>query len=101
MGTFAPAWVNCYTCVTATELPQELKWAHAGHLHQEAHMQKIISIALVLVGIVFVSVMTLNVTHTETNATKSKIHSGMATYGLHVALPNNIKTFPVEVVPLP
>jgi hypothetical protein len=59
-------------------------------------MRKIISIALVLVGIVFVSVMApSNTVNTET---KNQIHSGM---GLHVALPNNIKTFPVELAPLP
>jgi hypothetical protein len=59
-------------------------------------MRKIISIPLVLVGIVFVSVMApSNTVNTET---KNQIHSGM---GLHVALPNNIKTFPVELPPLP
>ena len=65
-------------------------------------MQRIL-IALVLGG-VFVSVMaslTKTGIHAEMEATKNQIHSGMAIYGLHVALPNNIKTVPVELVPLP
>jgi hypothetical protein len=58
-------------------------------------MRKILNIALVLGGI-FVSVMasaTKTVTHTETDA--------MAIHGLQVRVPNGMKNFPVELIPLP
>jgi hypothetical protein len=58
-------------------------------------MLKILNIALVLGGI-FVSVAasrTTTVTHTETDA--------MAIHGLQVRVPNDMKTFPAELVPLP
>ena len=67
-------------------------------------MRRILMIALVLLGGIFVSVMaslTKTVTRTETDATKTQIHSGMANYDLHVAQPNKMKTLPVELVPLP
>jgi hypothetical protein len=66
-----------------------------GHLQQEAHMRKTLNIALVLGGIL-VSVMastSKTVTHTETDL--------MAIHGLQVRVPNNMKAFPVELVPLP
>ena len=34
-------------------------------------------------------------------ATKSQFHNGISIYGLHVALPETMKTFPAELVPLP
>jgi hypothetical protein len=58
-------------------------------------MRKILNIALVLGGI-FVSVVastTKTVTHTETDL--------MAIHGLQVRVPNNMKTFPMELVPMP
>ena len=68
-------------------------------------MREILSIASVLAvaGFFVVTVMALSLAlsktvDTATDATKNQIHSGM---GLHVALPNNIKDFPVELVPLP
>jgi hypothetical protein len=33
--------------------------------------------------------------------TKSQFYNGISIYGLHVALPETMKTFPVELVPLP
>jgi hypothetical protein len=69
-----------------------------------ANMRRILIIALVLLGGIFVSVMaslTKTVTRTETDATKTQIHSRMANYDLHVAQPNKMKTLPVELVPLP
>ena len=67
---------------------------------QEAHMRQIpkIKIALVLgvLGGIFVSVVTsptTAVTHTETDL--------MAIHGLQVRVPNDMKIFPVELIPLP
>jgi len=34
-------------------------------------------------------------------ATKNSFHNEVSIYGLHVALPENMRTFPVELVPLP
>lgn len=68
---------------------------NGGASAQEAHMLKILSIALVLGGI-FTSVVastTKPVTHTETDA--------MAIHGLQVRVPNGMKTFPLELLPLP
>ena len=64
-------------------------------------MRKIAGIALVLGGI-FVSVMAPNttVTRTETDVmTNNQIYRGMT--GLRVSLPVDMKSFPVELVPLP
>ena len=58
-------------------------------------MRKILNIALVLGGI-FVSVAastTQTVTHTETDL--------MAIHGLQIRVPNDMRTFPVELIPLP
>jgi hypothetical protein len=60
-------------------------------------MRRTLSIALAISGI-FVSVMA-SVTRTETDAMKNQIDSGMT--GLYVAHPSDMKTFPVELVPLP
>jgi hypothetical protein len=57
-------------------------------------MRRILSIALVLGGI-FVSVMAPSKVAEETDATAVVID------GLHIAIPINMKTFPVELVPLP
>ena len=32
---------------------------------------------------------------------KSQFQNGVAVYGLHIALPDTMKTFPAELVPLP
>ncbi|MGC2825410.1 MAG: hypothetical protein WA322_14425 [Pseudolabrys sp.] len=61
-------------------------------------MRSIVGIALILSGI-FVSATQLTVTHTETDVTNNQIYSGMT--GLHVSLPSDMKSFPVELVPLP
>ena len=66
-------------------------------------MTRILSIALALGGI-FVSVTaSLNnktVTGTETDVvTNNQIYRGMT--GLRVSLPSDMKSFPVELVPLP
>jgi hypothetical protein len=58
-------------------------------------MRKILNIALVLGGI-FVSVVaspTKTVTQPETDA--------MAIHSLQVRVPNGMKTFPAELIPLP
>ncbi len=66
-------------------------------------IRRILSIALALGGI-FVSVAaSLNnraATGTETDVmTNNQIYRGMT--GLHIALPSDMRNFPVELVPLP
>jgi hypothetical protein len=56
-------------------------------------MQKILIIAVVLGGIFVVASTTKTVTHTETEE--------MAIHGLQVRVPNGMKIFPVELIPLP
>jgi hypothetical protein len=56
-------------------------------------MQKILIIALVLGGIFVVASTTKTVTHTETDE--------MAIHGLQVRVPNDMKTFPAGLLPLP
>jgi hypothetical protein len=64
--------------------------------------RRILSIALAL-GCIIVSVTaSLNnktVTRTEPDVTNNQIYRGMT--GIHVALPSDMKNFPVELVPLP
>ena len=64
-------------------------------------MRIILGIAVVFAGIL-VSVMASpnnTVTRTETDVTNNQIYRGLT--GLHVALPRDMKNFPVELVPLP
>jgi hypothetical protein len=67
---------------------------------QEAHMRQILKIKIALVlgvlGGIFVSVVTSPtkmVTHTDTDL--------MAIHGLQVRVPNGMKNFPMELIPLP
>jgi hypothetical protein len=57
-------------------------------------MRRILSIALVLGG-VFINVMA------SPNSTVTETDNVMVIHGLHVALPYDMKSFPVELVPLP
>ncbi|HEY6861098.1 MAG TPA: hypothetical protein VI358_15100 [Pseudolabrys sp.] len=64
-------------------------------------MRKVINIALV-VGSIFVNVTASpNKTVAETKAQKAQFHNVISVSGLHVALPEDMKNFPVELVPLP
>ena len=60
-------------------------------------MRRILSIALALAGI-FVSVMA-SPSKTTTEMDAKENHAIVE--GLYVALPNDMKTFPAELVPLP
>ena len=61
---------------------------------------RILNIVLVVTGI-FTSVMAAsNKTVAVTNA-RGEAHNIAVVYGLHVAIPEDMKTFPAELVPLP
>jgi hypothetical protein len=64
-------------------------------------MRRAINIALVL-GSIFVNVTASpNTTVAETEARKTQFHNVISVSGLHIALPKDMKNFPVEIVPLP
>ena len=60
-------------------------------------MRRILSIALVVGGIFVYVMASPSKTTTEMGATKNHV----IVEGLYVALPNHMKTFPLELVPLP
>jgi hypothetical protein len=63
-------------------------------------MRRAIYIALVL-GSIFVNVRASpNTTVAEAEARKTQFHN-VSVSGLHIALPKNMKNFPVALVPLP
>ncbi|MGB8895222.1 MAG: hypothetical protein WA322_11400 [Pseudolabrys sp.] len=64
-------------------------------------MRRVINIALVL-GSIFINVTASpNKTVAETETQKTQFHNVISVSGLHVALPEHMKSFPVELVPLP
>jgi hypothetical protein len=64
-------------------------------------MRKAINIALVLSSIFVNVTASPNKTVAETEARKTQFHNVIVVHGLHVALPEDMKNFPVELVPLP
>ena len=63
-------------------------------------MRKAINIALVLSSIFVNVTASPNKTVAETEARKTQFHNVIVVSGLHVA-PEDMKNFPVELVPLP
>ena len=64
-------------------------------------MRRVINIALVL-GSIFVNVTASpDNTVAKTEVPKTQFHNVISVSGLHVVLPEDMKNFPVELVPLP
>jgi hypothetical protein len=64
-------------------------------------MRRALNVALVVAG-VLVNVMTSrSTTVANTQAAQWPVQNGTVVYGLHVALPTSMKSFPPELVPLP
>ena len=61
---------------------------------------RMVNIVLAVTGILISVMATPGRTVAVTNA-KGEAHNVAVVYGLHVAIPNDMKTFPVELVPLP
>ena len=61
---------------------------------------RMVNIVLAVTGILISVMATPEKTVAVTNA-KGEAHNVAVVYGLHVAIPNDMKTFPVELVPLP
>lgn len=64
-------------------------------------MRRALNVALVVAG-VLVNVMTSRSTPVaNSQAAQWPVQNGTVVYGLHVALPSNMKSFPAELIPLP
>jgi hypothetical protein len=64
-------------------------------------MRRALNVALVVAG-VLVNVMTSrSTTVANSQAAQWAVQNGTVVYGLHVALPSNMKSFPAELIPLP
>ena len=64
-------------------------------------MRRALNVALVVAG-VLVNVMTSrSTTVAHSQAAQWPVQNGTDVYGLHVALPSNMKNIPPELVPLP
>jgi len=64
-------------------------------------MRRALNILLVLSGIIVNVTASPNKTAAETEAQKTQLHNVISIGGLHISLPENLKNFPVELVPLP
>ena len=64
-------------------------------------MRKAINIALVLSSIFVNVTASPNKTVAETDVRNMQIHNVIVVSGLHVAIPEDMKNFPAELVPLP
>ena len=64
-------------------------------------MRRALNVALVVAG-VLVNVMTSrSTTVANSQPVQWPVQNGTVVYGLHVALPSHMKSFPPELVPLP
>jgi hypothetical protein len=64
-------------------------------------MRRALNVVLVVAG-VLVNVMTSrSTTVANSQAAQWPVQNGTVVYGLHVALPSNMKSFPAELIPLP
>jgi hypothetical protein len=63
-------------------------------------MRRALNVALIVAG-VLVNVFAARETTVANSAAQRPAQNGAIVYGLHVALPSNMKNFPPELVPLP
>jgi hypothetical protein len=77
--------------------------AGVGHPAQEAHMRRALSIVAVaaLISVVLLVVVAPSKTVADIEATKGGFHHQISIHGLHVSLPDEMKDFPIDLVPLP
>lgn len=64
-------------------------------------MRRALNVALVVAGILVNVLAARDSTVANTHAVQWSAQNGAIVYGLHVALPSNMKNFPPELVPLP
>ena len=64
-------------------------------------MRRALNVALVVVGVLVNVLASRDTTVANSQAARGSAQNGAIVYGLHVALPSNMKNFPPELVPLP
>jgi hypothetical protein len=64
-------------------------------------MRKVLNTAFVISGLLMSVLALRDTTVANARATTEPVHNTAIIYGLHVALPANMKSFPPERVPLP
>ena len=74
--------------------------AGRGYPAQEAHMRRAFSIAAVTSLILWITLASSKAPG-DLDAIKGEFHNQLLIEGLHVALPDSMKGFPKELVPLP
>jgi hypothetical protein len=77
--------------------------AGRGHPAQEVPMRRALSIVVVAarIGAVLLVIVTPSKTVADREATKREFHNRVVICGLHIALPDEMKGFPIDLVPLP
>ncbi len=64
-------------------------------------MRRALNVALVVAGVLVNVWPRASTTVANSQAAQGPAQNGAIVYGLHVALPSNMKNFPPELVPLP
>ena len=64
-------------------------------------MRRALNVALVVAGVLVNVFASRSTTVANSQAAQRPAQNGAIVYGLHVALPSNMKNFPPELVPLP
>ena len=64
-------------------------------------MRRALNAALVVAGVLVNVLASRDTTVANSQAARLPVQNGTIVYGLHVALPSNMKNFPPELVPLP
>jgi hypothetical protein len=67
---------------------------------QEAHMRRVFNVALVVIG-VMISVIASPKRTVAVSEVKGEAPNVAVIDGLHVAVPDSMKAFPAELVPIP
>jgi hypothetical protein len=64
-------------------------------------MRRALNVALVVAGVLASVLISRSTTVANSQAAQWSTQNGTVVYGLHVALPSHMKSFPPELVPLP
>ena len=64
-------------------------------------MRRALNVALVVAGVLVNVMASRSTTVANSQAVEWPVQNGTVVYGLHVALPSHMKSFPPELMPLP
>lgn len=65
------------------------------------HRSFAIVAAAALTSVIVLAIFAPSTTVADLEAIKSEFQNRISIYGLHIALPDDMKNFPMEIVPLP